>query len=59
MHTLARMSRTTAKSAKLLLAVAMLALSLFLGFAASSHGAQATLVCYQDPGHGRVCTRIP
>jgi hypothetical protein len=59
MQTLVRTTRGTAKSAKMLIAVALLALSLFLGFATSTHASQATLVCYQDPGHGRVCTRIP
>jgi hypothetical protein len=38
---------------------ALFALSLALGIATSTRGVEAKMVCYQDPGRGMVCTRIP
>jgi hypothetical protein len=50
---------TPLQRAKLGIIAALFALSLVLGIATSTHGVEAKMVCYQDPGRGMVCTRIP
>jgi hypothetical protein len=50
---------TPSQRVKLGIVAALFALSLALGIATSTHGVEAKMVCYQDPGRGMVCTRIP
>ncbi len=53
-------SRTApAQRFRLVIAAALVTLSLGLGAAMSAQPVGATTVCYKDPGRGIVCTKIP
>jgi hypothetical protein len=51
------MKPTLHQRVKLALVALFFMLSLALGVATSTHRVGATLVCYQDPGRGKVCEK--